>query len=99
MLKVTIIVQLNIIKNHSDCNYVADTRTGFENHPVDTKWVADVFMPTAAEYGCKTIWFIIDKENSLKEELEDCRNALCYKCGEYKMRHKGACDGCRWKQN
>lgn len=36
---------------------------------------------------------------SLKEELEDCRNALCYKCGEYKMRHKGACDGCRWQQD
>jgi hypothetical protein len=32
--------------------------------------VADVFMPTASEYGCKYIYFIIDKENSLKEELE-----------------------------
>ncbi len=61
---------LNIIKNHSDCNYVADTRTGFENHPDDTKWVTDVFIPTAVEYGCKTIYFIIDENNSLKEELE-----------------------------
>ena len=60
---------LEIIKEHK-CDYVADTRTGFENHPDDTEWVADVFMPIAAEYGCKTIWFIIDKENSLKEELE-----------------------------
>ena len=61
---------LDIIKNHSNCNYVADTRTGFENHPDDTKWVADVFMPTAAEYGCKIIYFIIDENNSLKDELE-----------------------------
>lgn len=64
-----LMLALEIIKEHK-CDYVADTRTGFENHPDDTKWVADVFMPTAVEYGCKTIWFIIDKENSLKEELE-----------------------------
>ena len=61
---------MDIIKNHSGCNYVADTRTGFENHPDDTKWVADVFIPTAVEYGCKIIYFIIDANNSLKEELE-----------------------------
>ena len=33
----------------------------------------------------------------LKSELEDCRNELCNKCGDYKMAHRGACDGCRWK--
>ena len=27
-------------------------------------------MPKATEYGCKIIYFIIDKGNSLKEELE-----------------------------
>lgn len=27
-------------------------------------------MPKAVEYGCKCIYFIIDKNNSLKEELE-----------------------------
>lgn len=43
--------------------------------------------------------FMLLEIASLKEELADCRNELCYKCGEYKMRHKGACDGCRWKQN
>ena len=41
-----------------------------KNHPDDTKWVADVFMPTAVEYGCKIIYFIIDENNSLKDELE-----------------------------
>ena len=45
-------------------------RIYFENHPDDTKWVADVFIPTAVEYGCNTIYFIIDKNNSIKEELE-----------------------------
>lgn len=30
-------------------------------------------------------------------ELRTCRNELCLKCGDYKFAHKGACDGCRWK--
>ena len=61
---------LQTIKEHSGCNYVADTRDGFEDNPLDTKWVADYFMPKAKEYGCRVIYFIIDKDNSLKEELE-----------------------------
>ena len=28
--------------------------------------------------------------------FRDCRNELCLKCGEYRLRYKGACDGCRW---
>ncbi len=61
---------LQTIKEHSGCNYVADTRDGFEDNPFDTKWVADYFMPKAKEYGCRVIYFIIDRDNSLKEELE-----------------------------
>lgn len=38
------------------------------------------------------------KIKRLKSELRDCRNELCLKCGEYKQRHLGACDGCRWKE-
>ena len=53
---------LEIIRAHENCDYVADTRSGFENIPEDTQWVAEYFMPKAAEYGCKCIWFIIDKE-------------------------------------
>lgn len=37
-----------------------------------------------------------DLFEGLKKKYKDCRNELCLKCGEYKMRHKGACDGCRW---
>ena len=60
---------LNIINKYK-CDYVADTRNGFENIEEDTKWVAEYFMPKAVENGCKCIYFIIDKDNSLKEELE-----------------------------
>ena len=34
----------------------------------------------------------------LQRELRDCRNELCLKCGDYKQRHLGACDGCRWRE-
>lgn len=61
---------LKIMKEHDECNYAADTRNGFENHPDDTKWVAEYFIPEAVEAGCRCIYFIIDKENSLKEELQ-----------------------------
>lgn len=61
---------LKIIQQYDNCQYVADTRDGFENHPDDTKWVADKFIPEIADAGCKCIYFIIDKENNLKDELE-----------------------------
>lgn len=32
------------------------------------------------------------------KDLEVCRNELCLRCGQYKQRHLGACDGCRWKE-
>jgi len=57
------------------CSYAADTRSGFENHPDDTAWVADYFFPQAAAAGCKYIYFIIDSSNSLKDELEGQENS------------------------
>ena len=66
---------LEIIKEYK-CDYVADTRSGFENVDEDTEWVADYFMPTAAKYGCKCIYFIIDKlNNSLESELKGQESA------------------------
>jgi len=37
------------------------------------------------------------RADSLKTDLKDCRNELCLKCGNYKQKHLGACDGCRWE--
>ena len=33
----------------------------------------------------------------LKTDLHDCKNELCLYCGRYKQIHKGACEGCRWR--
>lgn len=30
--------------------------------------------------------------------FRDCRNELCLRCGQYRLRYKGACDGCRWME-
>lgn len=73
---------LEIIKEYN-CDYVADTRNGFEDDPEDTVWVKDYFIPNAVEYGCKTIYFIIDKSNSLADELkgqeEDSKDKISFK--------------------
>jgi len=61
---------LDIMQTHKGCQYVADTRRGFENEPADTAWVFDYFLPQAAQTDCKAIIFIIDYDNVLKEELE-----------------------------
>lgn len=61
---------IRIMSEHPDCHYVADTRDGFEDEEEDTKWVLEVFAQKAFEAGCRYIFFIIDEDNSLKEELE-----------------------------
>lgn len=45
----------------------------------------------------KTVEEMQKQIDLLKKELKDCRNELCIKCGEYRERYLGACDGCRWK--
>ncbi len=34
---------------------------------------------------------------SLMVDKKEAVNELCLKCGAYKQRHSGACDGCRWR--
>ena len=62
---------LDILVNNKNCNYVADTRDGFENEPADTKWLLDVFLQQTKKTTCKAIFFIIDNDNKLKEHLEE----------------------------
>ena len=37
-----------------------------------------------------------DAIEKLRSELKTCRNELCLRCGQYKQKHLGACEGCRW---
>ena len=34
-----------------------------------------------------------------RSERDVLRNELCYKCGNYREAHNGACDGCRWRKD
>ena len=67
---------LDIMRAHKSCHYAADTRQGFENDPADTAWVFGHFLPQAAQTGCKHIFFIIGRDNALKEELDGQAQAL-----------------------
>ena len=66
---------LEIMRAHEGCEYAADTRSGFENHPDDTQWVSEYFFPEAVKAGCSRIYFIIDGDNTLREELEGQENS------------------------
>ena len=42
--------------------------------------------------------FLEQEIERVKAVAKACANELCYKCGEYKREHLGACDGCPWKE-
>lgn len=65
-----LLAALDIMKQYKNCNYVADTRNGFENKEEDTEWLFREFLPKASLTNCKIIFFIINEDNKLKEELE-----------------------------
>ena len=64
------------------------------------KAIKNVFDMTEQYVGAEFLELVygMPKANVVsRSEFENCRNELCYKCGEYKNRHLGACDGCRYK--
>lgn len=68
--RIPLLRAIEIMKANENCHYVADTRNGFENEEADTLWVFSEFIPLAASTNCKYIFFIINRDNNLKEELE-----------------------------
>lgn len=47
---------------------------------------------------CKERYELKKELHEANSELDAMRNELCFKCGNYKQAHNGACDGCRWKK-
>ena len=31
------------------------------------------------------------------KQLRDAVNEVCYRCGDYRREHEGACNWCRWR--
>lgn len=44
----------------------------------------------------KTVEWLKNVITTRENELRSCVNELCYKCGDYRMEHEGACKGCKW---
>lgn len=38
------------------------------------------------------------ERDEMKKELHEAKNEMCFKCGNYREAHNGACDGCRWEK-
>lgn len=50
-------------------------------------------------YAAKYIRSLQAELAASQRRERNARNELCLKCGRYHEAHKGACDGCRWKEN
>lgn len=61
---------IDLMNEHPGCSFAADTTDGFEDAPEDAQWLLDTFIPLTKKTDCKRIFFIIDRDNSLKDELE-----------------------------
>ena len=47
---------------------------------------------------CRDVVELEAQLSATQRRAQDARNELCIKCGRYHEAHKGACDGCRWKE-
>ena len=47
---------------------------------------------------CDDLTEAADLIEAQAKEIDALRNELCLKCGNYKLAHKGACNGCRWRR-
>ena len=60
-----------------------------------------VSMPFKFTENAEVVALLVTADAAITElydSLTDCRNELCERCGQYKLAHKGTCDGCRWKE-
>ena len=47
---------------------------------------------------CDDLAGAADRIEAQAKEIDALWNELCLKCGNYKLAHKGACNGCRWRR-
>lgn len=71
-------------------------RTGCEERGITMQEMAEMAIYTYLRPEASTAQ-PHELNSRLQRELNDCRNELCFKCGNYREEHLGACDGCRWK--
>ena len=87
---------LKRLNRYSKQYLIEATDPDFADAVEEVKKMLVAFGTNAYRYASIALGKEAENEK-LKINLKDCRNELCLRCGDYKMAHRGACDGCRWK--
>ena len=83
-------------KAHEGGNEMNDLKALMEHPECCWGYIDELRMALTA--ACKERDEARKQLHEAKSELAAMRNELCYKCGNYREAHNGACDGCRWKE-
>jgi|GEM_PF-879763 len=67
---------LQLIHKHNAKVWITDTTHGFESEVEDTQWLLENFIPKSIESSCDTIYFIIDDNSPLQNEIGGQSKAL-----------------------
>lgn len=70
---------LELLNQTKAINWITDTTYGFENRPEDTEWLVERFIPQAIQSSCENLFFIMEEDSPLREEIEEQATVL----GEY----------------
>lgn len=80
------------LRNHANMDRVT-VRAGMACHAA-----ADL-IEKLNDFQNSQCYKLLARIAELEKQLSDARNELCQKCGRYHEAHKGACGGCKWKEN
>lgn len=61
---------LELLKKHSNSNFVVDARNGFEDEKDDVEWGFSVLLPSMSNTGCNIVVFIMNEVNEIEEEMD-----------------------------
>ncbi|AKG33939.1 hypothetical protein [Paenibacillus durus] len=61
---------LDLLKKHSNSNFVVDARNGFEDEKDDVHWGFSVLLPAMSRTDCKIVVFIMEEINEIEEEMD-----------------------------
>ena len=66
--------------------------------PVFSRYEHRICKATVDRFAADLIESLQAQLAASQRRAQDARNELCLKCGRYHEAHKGACDGCLWKE-
>ena len=67
--------------------------------PVFSRYEHRICKATVDRFAADLIESLQSQLSASQQRERDARNELCLSCRKYREAHKGACDGCKWKEN